>query len=314
MVMPTKTQAPTDINHMQRPTFALWSKLKQQHLEEVLGHTLDKRSKHPQNQANRLQDAMRYSALGGGKRIRALLCYATAELCGTSPKIADASAAAVELIHAYSLVHDDMPCMDDDDLRRGKPSCHKQYDDATALLTGDALQSMAFYLLSNAGLTDDAALQLRLVNILARASGIAGMAGGQAIDLASVGKPLTQIQLEAMHHLKTGALIQTAVTLGAAEGDQKKIHAVTSYAKNIGLAFQVVDDILDVEADSATLGKTAGKDEMSNKPTYVTILGLDAAKSHANELYENALIAIKPYGDDALRLREIADLIMQRSF
>jgi farnesyl diphosphate synthase len=296
------------------PTFALWSKVKQQHIEDVLDHTLSKRSKHIENHANKLQEAMRYSALGGGKRIRALLCYATAELCGTNAKIADAGAAAVEMIHAYSLVHDDMPCMDDDDLRRGKPSCHKQYDDATALLVGDALQSMAFYILSNPSLTEDAALQVRLINILARASGIIGMAGGQAIDLESVGKPLKQAELEAMHHLKTGALIQAAVSLGAANGSQAQINAMAIYAKNIGLAFQVVDDILDVEADSAVLGKTAGKDALSNKPTYVTILGLEAAKAHAQKLYSEALIAIKPFGDDALRLRELAELIMQRSF
>lgn len=309
------TQTIPSLDHTEQASFALWSRLKQQRVEETLDYALSKRShvsddSHPEQ----LASAMRYSAIGGGKRIRALLCYATAELCNTPLRVADTTAAAVELIHAYSLVHDDMPCMDDDDLRRGKPSCHKQYDDATALLVGDSLQTMAFHLLSNPNLTDDAQMQLGLVRTLAKASGIAGMAGGQAIDLASVGKPLNQQQLEAMHHLKTGALIQAAVVMGAANGTSEQKSAVITYAKNIGLAFQVIDDILDVEADSATLGKTAGKDALSNKPTYVTILGMPKAKSHAKALYETAIAAIRPFGDEAARLNDLADLITQRSF
>jgi len=302
------------IPNLQENCFATWSASKQQHIETVLAHVLVQRVQAVESHPARLLEAMRYSALGGGKRIRALLCYAAAELCHTTPQIADAGAAAVEMIHAYSLVHDDMPCMDDDDLRRGKPSCHKQFDDATALLVGDTLQSLAFEVLADPSLSQDATVQLRLVHTLAQASGLAGMAGGQAIDLASVAKPLTQAELEAMHQLKTGALIQAAVKLGAANGSEAQIKAVSDFALNIGLAFQVVDDILDVEADSVTLGKTAGKDAMSNKPTYVTILGLDAAKQHAQTLYQAALDAISLYGNEANRLRAIAELIMQRSF
>lgn len=295
-------------------SFALWSKLKQQDIEQVLDNLLTQRVRTNEHYPTQLLSAMRYSALGGGKRIRALLCYASAELCGTPLKFANAAAAAIEMIHAYSLVHDDMPCMDDDDMRRGKPSCHKQFDDATALLVGDALQTLAFSTISNPNLSIEASTQLHLINTLAKATGIAGMAGGQAIDLHSVGKSLNQKQLEAMHQLKTGALIQAAVILGAASGSQTQINAVTVFAKQIGLAFQVVDDILDVEADSTTLGKTAGKDAIHDKPTYVSLLGLKDAKTLAHSLYKDALLAIKPFGDQALRLNEIAELIMQRSF
>lgn len=294
--------------------FSAWATTKQAHTEQTLTQKLPAVDLVP----NILHEAMRYSALAGGKRVRALLCYAAAEMCDTNILIADAAASAVELIHAYSLVHDDMPCMDDDDLRRGKPSCHKQYNDATALLVGDALQSLAFQVLSDSTLGHHTNLQapqqIHMLNILAKASGSTGMAGGQAIDLASVGKPLTQAELEAMHNLKTGALIKAAVLLGAICGNATQIAAVTTYAANIGLAFQVVDDILDVEADTATLGKTAGKDADSNKPTYVTILGLIAAKQHAQKLYEAAIAAIAPFGESAQRLRELAAFIMQRSF
>jgi len=296
------------------PDFSAWALSKQARIEQMLDQALPAVNITPHT----LHSAMRYSALGGGKRVRALLCYAAAEMCDTNITIADAAASAVELIHAYSLVHDDMPCMDDDDLRRGKPSCHKQYDDATALLVGDALQSLAFEVLSQLQLCNNTSLQARqqidMLHILAKASGSTGMAGGQAIDLASVGKPLTQAELESMHHLKTGALIQASVLLGAVCGSTAQMAAVRSYASNIGLAFQVVDDILDVEADTATLGKTAGKDANSNKPTYVTILGLELAKQHAQQLYENAITALSPFGDSAQRLRELAGFIMQRSF
>jgi len=295
---------------MSKPSFADWVLTHQTRIEQVLNRTLPSTNVNP----TRLHSAMRYSALGGGKRVRALLCYAAAELCATHTDIADASASAVELIHAYSLVHDDMPCMDDDDLRRGKPSCHKQYDDATALLVGDALQSLAFEVLAQPNLGTNPSEQILLLRILAQASGSTGMAGGQAIDLASVGKPLTQIELEAMHQLKTGALIQASVLLGAINGSEAQTSAVRDYAHYIGLAFQVVDDILDVESDSQTLGKTAGKDANSNKPTYVTILGLDEAKHHAQALYNKALATIEPFGDSALRLRELADYITQRHF
>jgi farnesyl diphosphate synthase len=290
--------------------FQSWAKTKQARIEEVLDEALPPDSQEP----HKLHSAMRYSALGGGKRVRALLCYAAAELCSTEIETADAAAAAVELTHAYSLVHDDMPCMDDDDLRRGKPSCHKQYDDATALLVGDALQSLAFDVLSTPQLCANANQQISMLNILAKATGSTGMAGGQAIDLSSVGKALTQQELEDMHQLKTGALIQAAALMGAANGTFEQISAVHVYAENIGLAFQVIDDILDTEADTATLGKTAGKDANSNKPTYVTILGLDVAKRLAKQLHETAITALAPFGDQALRLRELASFITQRSF
>ena len=290
--------------------FSAWAAEKQARIENVLNETLPHANTMPQ----KLHSAMRYSALEGGKRVRALLCYAASELCSTDTKVADAAACAVELIHAYSLVHDDMPCMDDDDLRRGKPSCHKQFDDATALLVGDALQSLAFEVLSQSNLCAQTNLQVSMLNILAKASGSTGMAGGQAIDLASVGKMLSQSDLEQMHQLKTGALIQAAVLLGGINGDKEKTAAISTYAKNIGLAFQVIDDILDVEADSSTLGKTAGKDADSNKPTYVSILGLADAKQHAQQLYNNAIDALTPFGENALRLRELAGFITQRRF
>src|SRR5450830_570943 len=294
--------------------FTAWSLEIQRRTEQTLDHLLPPTNIAPE----RLHDAMRYAVLGGGKRVRALLAHAAGALCAADANKLDIAASAVEMIHAYSLVHDDMPCMDDDDLRRGKPSCHKQYDDATALLVGDALQSLAFEVLSQLQLCNNTSLQARqqidMLHILAKASGSTGMAGGQAIDLASVGKPLTQAELESMHHLKTGALIQASVLLGAVCGSTAQMAAVRSYASNIGLAFQVVDDILDVEADTATLGKTAGKDANSNKPTYVTILGLELAKLHAQQLYEDAISALAPFGDSAQRLRELAGFIMQRSF
>src|SRR5450830_1146346 len=294
--------------------FTAWSLEIQRRTEQTLDHLLPPTNIAPE----RLHDAMRYAVLGGGKRVRALLAHAAGALCAADANKLDIAASAVEMIHAYSLVHDDMPCMDDDDLRRGKPSCHKQYDDATALLVGDALQSLAFEVLSQSHLCNNTSLQAKqqidMLNILAKASGSIGMAGGQAIDLASVGKPLIQAELESMHHLKTGALIQASVLLGAVSGSNAQMAAVRSYASNIGLAFQVVDDILDVEADTATLGKTAGKDANSNKPTYVTILGLELAKQHAQQLYENAITALSPFGDSAQRLRELAGFIMQRSF
>ena len=298
---------------MQKPNagaFQDWAQQQQARIEAVLARTLPAADVAPQT----LHSAMRYSALGGGKRVRALLCYAAAELCNTELKIADAAASAVELIHAYSLVHDDMPCMDDDDLRRGKPSCHKQYDDATALLVGDALQSLAFEVLAAPQLCANAHQQVQLLYMLAIASGSTGMAGGQAIDLGAVGKPLTQTQLESMHQLKTGALIQASVLLGAINGSTAQIKAVSEYARNIGLAFQVVDDILDVEADTSTLGKTAGKDAMSQKPTYVTLLGLVEAKAYATQLYENAILSLVTFGEEARRLRELASFITQRQF
>jgi farnesyl diphosphate synthase len=259
---------------------------------------------------------MRYSVLEGGKRVRPLLAYAAGELAGAPAERIEIAAAAVELIHAYSLVHDDMPCMDDDVLRRGKPTCHVEYDEATALLVGDALQSLAFQLLSERRLSDDAAKQLKMVKLLAVASGSRGMAGGQAIDLDSVGKQLSMPELEQMHIHKTGALIRAAILLGGYCGnlDQVQMDKLDRYGKCIGLAFQVVDDVLDSEADTATLGKTAGKDADNDKPTYVTLLGVQEAKKMAADLHRDALEALVEFGTSARRLRELADFIVMRKY
>ncbi|TFW25293.1 polyprenyl synthetase family protein [Duganella callida] len=262
----------------------------------------------------KLHEAMRYALLGGGKRVRPLLVYAAGALFGAEAATLSRAAAAVEMIHAYSLVHDDMPCMDDDELRRGKPTVHVAYDEATALLVGDALQSQAFVVLSGDTGVPPARL-VAMLRLLAQASGSAGMCGGQAIDLDSVGISLTLEQLERMHQLKTGALLRASVVLGALAGkdlDDNELRALNVYARAIGLAFQVVDDVLDATADSATLGKTAGKDAADNKPTYVSILGLEPSRALAEKLRLDAHAALEPFGEKALRLRELADLIVQR--
>ena len=293
--------------------FQSWATGIQQRTELALDKALPAANISP----NKLHEAMRYATLGGGKRVRALLAHAAGEFCGADANKIDQAAIAVEMIHAYSLVHDDMPCMDDDDLRRGKPSCHKQFDDATALLVGDALQSLAFQVLSSPILHADAEHQINMIHLLAVASGSRGMAGGQAIDLASVGESLSQAELEFMHIHKTGALIRAAALLGAysaSDLDGNRIATIDHYAQSIGLAFQVVDDILDTEADTATLGKTAGKDADSNKPTYVTILGLARAKALAQELFDNAIKPLKAYGAEATRLVQLAQFITQRGF
>jgi farnesyl diphosphate synthase len=263
---------------------------------------------------SKLHAAMRYALLGGGKRVRPLLVYAAGALFDADAATLARAAAAVEMIHAYSLVHDDMPCMDDDALRRGKPTVHVAYDEATALLVGDALQSQAFLVLAEAHGVP-AARQVAMLRLLAHASGSAGMCGGQAIDLDSVGVSLALEQLERMHQLKTGALLRAAVVLGALAGkdlEPAELAALDAYARAIGLAFQVVDDVLDATADSATLGKTAGKDAADNKPTYVSILGLEPSRALAQTLRLDAHAALAPFGDKALRLRELADLIVQR--
>jgi len=262
----------------------------------------------------RLHAAMRYALLGGGKRVRPLLVYAAGELSGADRRTLSRAAAAVEMIHAYSLVHDDMPCMDDDELRRGKPTVHVAYDEATALLVGDALQAQAFNVLADAE-TVPAPRQVAMLRLLAQAAGSAGMCGGQAIDLDSVGLALSLEQLERMHQLKTGALLRASVVLGALAGKDllpAELQALDDYSRAIGLAFQVVDDVLDATADSATLGKTAGKDAADNKPTYVSILGLEPSIALAEQLRQDAHAALVPFGDNALRLRELADLIVQR--
>ncbi|MCA1326938.1 polyprenyl synthetase family protein [Herbaspirillum sp. alder98] len=295
-------------------SFLDWMQQVQTGMEAVLDRFLPSPAVVPA----RLHQAMRYTALDGGKRVRPLLVFAAGELFDTPLPLLERAAAAVEMIHVYSLVHDDMPCMDDDALRRGKPTVHVQYDEATALLVGDALQAQAFEVLSGVTGADDSALvprQLRMLNLLAQASGSVGMCGGQAIDLASVGMTLSLAELEQMHRKKTGALLRAAVMLGALGGkalSADEMAALDDYAGAIGLAFQVVDDILDATADSATLGKTAGKDAADNKPTYVSILGLAESQALAQRLRSNAHQALAPFGDKAQRLRELADLIVQR--
>ena len=263
-----------------------------------------------------LGEAMRYAVLDGGKRLRPLLVMAACEAVGGNPDAALRSACAVELIHAYSLVHDDMPCMDNDVLRRGKPTVHVQYGEAQALLAGDALQALAFELLTPDGETVDTATQATLCRMLAQAAGFQGMAGGQAIDLASVGKPLTSEQLHDMHRLKTGALLQTSVLMGAACGqpDDACRQALRQYGAAIGLAFQVVDDILDVVADSATLGKTAGKDAAQDKPTFVSLMGLEASRQYAQKLLADAHQSLDATGlQDTRALAALADMLVNRS-
>jgi farnesyl diphosphate synthase len=263
-----------------------------------------------------LGEAMRYGVLDGGKRVRPLLVLAAAQAVHGHREAAMRAACAVELIHAYSLVHDDMPCMDNDVLRRGKPTVHVQYGQAQAMLAGDAMQALAFEVLTpDESASMPAALQARLCSLLARSAGHAGMAGGQAIDLASTGKPLDEHALRDMHHRKTGALLQASVLMGAACGNAAPAQwaALADYGDALGLAFQVVDDILDVTQASATLGKTAGKDIDNNKPTYVTVLGLSAARRHATELRDKALAALARGGlPDAAWLCLLADKVVER--
>jgi farnesyl diphosphate synthase len=273
-----------------------------------------------------LGDAMRYAVLDGGKRLRPLLVLAARDASALgesdtaalreSHQAALRAACAVELIHAYSLVHDDMPCMDNDILRRGKPTVHVKFGQASALLAGDALQALAFELLTPLDGSVSAATQARLCALLARSAGEAGMAGGQAIDLASVGVQLSEDQLREMHRLKTGALLQASVVMGAACGTTtaQQLASLTTYGAAIGLAFQVVDDILDVIADSATLGKTAGKDADNDKPTYVSLMGLDRARAYAHTLYQQAIQALQNSGlPDTRALHALADMVVQRS-
>ncbi len=269
-----------------------------------------------------LGEAMRYAVLDGGKRLRPLLVMAACEAVNGNPQAALRSACAVELIHAYSLVHDDLPCMDNDILRRGKPTVHIKFGEALALLAGDALQALAFEFLTPDDDSVDAATQARLCRMLAKAAGFQGMAGGQAIDLASVGRPLTSVQLHEMHRLKTGALLQASVLMGASCGQASLpvCEALRDYGALVGLAFQVVDDILDVTTDSATLGKTAGKDADQNKPTFVSLLGLDASRDYAQQLLAKALASLDKMDDkvnlnsphNTNALRALADMLVNR--
>ncbi len=282
--------------------------------EQALQHYLPEETTTPAS----LHQAMRYAVLNGGKRIRPLLSYASAYALGVEAEKIDAAACAVELIHAYSLVHDDLPAMDDDDLRRGKPTCHKVFGDAEAILAGDALQSLAFHLLAHS-LPDTipAAQQLQMVNELAIASGSRGMAGGQSIDLNAVGKALNIAELENMHIHKTGALIRASVKLGALCSpaiDNAVLKKLDHFAKCIGLAFQIRDDILDVEGDTETLGKPQGSDIARNKPTYPALLGLDDAHRMADELYQDALDSLSAFGDSAEPLKALSRYIVQREY
>ncbi|AZG13744.1 MULTISPECIES: polyprenyl synthetase family protein [Cupriavidus] len=290
--------------------FATWMRAQGARTEAALDAALPSTDTIPHT----LHEAMRYAVLGGGKRVRPLLVHAAGEVADAPSEACDAAACAVEMIHAYSLVHDDMPCMDDDDLRRGRPTVHKAYDEATALLVGDALQTQAFIVLAQTPALG-AEARLKLVAELATASGSVGMCGGQAIDLQNVGQSMTRDALEGMHRMKTGALLRASVRMGALCGsiDAAGLAALDRYAAAVGLAFQVVDDILDVTADTATLGKTAGKDAANDKPTYVSLLGLDAARELAAQLRTDAHEALAGFGARAGRLAELADLIVLRS-
>jgi farnesyl diphosphate synthase len=265
-----------------------------------------------QTTPKRLHEAMRYAAQGGGKRIRPLLVYAAGSLGGAKAEALDAAAVAIECIHAYSLVHDDLPCMDDDDLRRGRPTVHKTYDEATALLVGDALQTRAFEVLAKAQCEID--VRLLMISSLAAASGSRGMAGGQAIDLDSVGKKLDLVGLKQMHAMKTGALLSCAVQLGgiAAHLNPTQMTCLKNYSQALGLAFQIVDDVLDATVDSQTLGKTAGKDAANDKPTYVTLMGLDYAQKQAKQLQAEAIASLEIFGSKAHALQDLALLVVSR--
>ena len=290
--------------------FDIWAAERAERVEAAAQRMLPPADAVPQ----RLHEAMRYAVLDGGKRVRPLLVFAGGEVTDAEDEALDRAALAVEYVHAYSLAHDDMPCMDNDVLRRGKPTVHVKFGEAQAMLAGDAMQALAFEVLTDeVGIAP--ALQARLVRLLARAAGHAGMAGGQAIDLASIGMPLDEAALRDMHRRKTGALLQASVLMGASCGqpDATAWQALADYGAAIGLAFQVVDDILDVTQASATLGKTAGKDLDNNKPTYVTVLGLDAARRHAAELRDKAQDALARSGlSDAAWLSLLADKVVER--
>lgn len=285
----------------------------QQSVHQALEHWLPADSESPTT----LHSAMRYAVLGDGKRIRPVLVYAAGQALGVQLENLDGPASAVEMIHAYSLIHDDLPAMDDDDLRRGRPTCHREYDEATAILAGDALQALAFHVLAeDKCILVNAEQRLRMINILAIASGSIGMAGGQGVDLAAVGKSLTLEELQDMHTRKTGALIKASVELGALSCDNlenEQLEHLSEYAHCIGLAFQIQDDILDIESDTETLGKPQGSDIARNKPTYPNLLGLDGAKKAAQQMHQEALDNLSGFDEQATTLRMIADYIVQRN-
>jgi len=286
----------------------------QERIEQVLDRCLTL----PDSGTARLLEGMRYSVLGGGKRLRPVLVYTTGEALGARLEHLDLPAAAVELVHVYSLVHDDLPAMDNDDLRRGRPTCHRAFDEATAILVGDALQALAFDVLAhNVSGNANAAARLEMIRILAYASGTTGMAGGQAIDLASVGQTLSAHDVENMHRRKTGALIQCSVLLGATAAGLEagpKLDALKKFGADIGLAFQIQDDILDIEGETAVIGKSAGADIARGKPTFPSTIGLDASRARAQALCEGAIAALAPLGAAAtLPLAELARFVVNRS-
>ncbi len=282
----------------------------QQRIEGVLDRLL--RADHAPDP--RLIEAMRYATLSGGKRLRPVLVYASGEATQASPEVLDAMAAAVEMIHVYSLIHDDLPAMDDDALRRGRPTCHRAFDEATAILAGDALQALAFDTLGDGVGTLPGSSALRCIRELAQAAGLNGMAGGQAIDLGACGQPLDLPGLERMHRLKTGALIRASVRLGAQAGaaSDAALECLTHYAECIGLAFQIRDDVLDVEGDPEVLGKACGADARLHKPTFPALQGLDASRDRAVALADEALEALQPFGEEAELLRFVARYIVER--
>jgi geranylgeranyl pyrophosphate synthase len=295
------------------PGFAARIAACQARIERVLDEIL----KLPDPGTGRLRDAMRYSTLGAGKRLRPILVYLTGESFGAPPERLDAPAAAVELIHVYSLVHDDLPAMDDDDLRRGRPTCHRAYDEGTAILVGDALQALAFSVLAHQPMSGTSAdTRLGMIRVLSRAIGTGGMAGGQALDLEAVGRALTVDAIENMHRRKTGALIQASVLLGALAagvGGERERGALERFGAEIGLAFQIQDDILDVEGDPRLLGKSTGADAALSKPTYPSTAGLAASRARARELRDAAIAALEPLSERAGALAELAHFIVSRA-
>lgn len=294
--------------------FESWKKAHTKKLQTVLDTILPP-VEYP---LERLHSAMRYSVLASGKRIRPLLVFASGEMVEASEKSLYLIASAVECVHVYSLIHDDLPCMDNDDLRRGIPTCHKKFDYATALLAGDALQTFAFEILTSHSLCFNPQQQLGMIQLLAQASGSTGMVGGQTIDIEHVNQSMSLEELEKMHSLKTGALIRASVLLGASASEEplsvSKWENLDIFARKIGLCFQIVDDILDATADTITLGKTAGKDLEDNKPTFVSLLGVDKAKEYAEKVYSEGISALECFGDKAIRLKQIADLIKDRIY
>jgi farnesyl diphosphate synthase len=291
--------------------FQEWSRTVAGEMERTLESLLPPSSTEPK----RLHDAMRYATLGGGKRVRPMLAHGAGLIVDAPDDRVKIVSSALEAIHAYSLAHDDLPCMDNDVLRRGKPTCHVEFDEATALLAGDALQAFAFELMSSHRLADSTERQIEMQQTFSRACGSHGMAGGQAIDLANVGRQISLPELEFMHILKTGALIRASVLLGALCGKplaESEMGRLDHYAKCVGLAFQVVDDILDCESNTEQLGKTAGKDQDANKPTYVSLMGLAPAKRFADELLDDSLAALSGFDSRADRLRQLAEFIVRR--